>query len=107
VLTNDEVVRVAAAWTAARAAARAPALAPALDAALAAARDVEWAAAWTAARAAALDEAWTAARAAALDAATAVVTWDLATEDGPYTIAQRDALIAPWVAACGMPDGLV
>ena len=32
---------------------------------------------------------------------------DLATIDGPYTIAQRDLLLAPWVEVCGMPEGLV
>ena len=25
----------------------------------------------------------------------------------PYTIAQRDLLLAPWVEVCGMPEGLV
>jgi hypothetical protein len=35
------------------------------------------------------------------------VTWDLATDDGPYTTAQRDLLICPWVEVCGLPDGLI
>ncbi len=30
------------------------------------------------------------------DAACTLVVWDLATEDGPYTIAQRDILYEPW-----------
>ena len=29
-------------------------------------------------------------------AALALVTWDLATEEGPYTIEQRDLLYGPW-----------
>ena len=31
-------------------------------------------------------------------AVMAIVTYDLATEDGPYTITQRDLLLAPWVS---------
>ena len=54
-----------------------------------------------------LDAAWEAARGAAWDAAWAVVTWDLATDDGPYTAAQRDLLIGPWVEVCGLPEGLI
>ena len=50
-----------------------------------------------------LNAAWSAAWYAVL----ATVTYDLATIDGPYTIAQRDLLLAPWVKVCGMPDGLV
>src|ERR1035437_270015 len=56
------------------------------------------AAAWEAAR----DDAWDAGR----DAGRAIVTWDLATTDGPYTIAQRDLLIAPWKEVCGLPETL-
>ncbi len=48
-----------------------------------------------------------AARGAAWDAAWAVVTWDLATGDGPYTEARRDLLIGPWVEVCGLPEGLI
>ena len=65
--------------------------------------DAAWEAAWGAAR----DAARGAARDAARDAAGAVVTWDLATDDGPYTAAQRDLLIGPWVEVCGLPDGLI
>ena len=58
-----------------------------------------------------LDAAWDAARGAARDAAWgaawAVVTWDLATDDGPYTTAMRDLLIGPWVEVCGLPEGLI
>ena len=36
------------------------------------------------------------ARAAARNAALALVTWDLATEEGPYTIEHRDILYGPW-----------
>ena len=78
-LTADEAKRLAAAW------------------------DAAWGAAWDAARAAARG----AARDAAWGAAWAVVTWDLATDDGPYTTAQRDLLIGPWVEVCGLPDGLI
>jgi len=60
-------------------------------------------AAWAAARGAARG----AASVAASDTAWAIATYDLATIDGPYTIAQRDLLLAPWVSVCGMPEGLV
>jgi hypothetical protein len=36
----------------------------------------------------------------------ATLTFDLATKDGPYTIAQRDLLLAPWVSVVGLPEGL-
>ena len=78
-----------------------------MDAAWDAARDAAWDAARGAARGAAWDAAWGAARGAARGAAWAVVTWDLATDDGPYTTAQRDLLICPWVEVCGLPDGLI
>jgi len=80
-----------AAWVAARGAARG------------AARDAAWVAAWHAARGAARGAAWGAAWGAAL----AVVTWDLATADGPYTTAHRDLLIAPWREVIGEPTDLV
>ena len=60
------------------------------------------AAAWYAAVAAARDAAWS----AAWDAAWAVVSWDLTTPDGPYTLARRDLLIAPWSEVCGLPETL-
>ena len=44
---------------------------------------------------------------AARDAARAVVTWDLATDDGPYTVAMRDLLIGLWAEVCGLPEGLI
>ena len=94
-LTPDEAQRLDAARAAARAAA--------VDAAWAAAVDAAWDAAVDAAR----DAAWAAARAAARDAARAVVTWDLASSDGPYTFAHRDLLIGPWQTVCGLPAGLL
>ena len=66
-----------------------------------------WSAAWIGSWIGSWDAAWDAARDAARDAIVATVTYDLATETGPYTIAQRDLLLAPWVKVCGMPDGLV
>lgn len=41
------------------------------------------------------------------DAVIAVTTWDLATEDGLYTIEMRDLLMRPWWKCFGLPDGLV
>ena len=83
----------------------------AMDAAGYAARYAARYAAWCAARYAAMDAAGYAARYAAryaaMDAAMAVATWDLATDDGPYTVAMRDLLLAPWVEVCGLPEGLV
>ena len=91
-----------AAWYAARGAAN--------DAANDANRGAVWSAAWDAARDAAIDASrgadWYAAWYAGRDAIIATLTYDLATIDGPYTIVQRDLLLAPWVEVCGMPDGL-
>ena len=53
-----------------------------------------------------LNAAWEAAWNATRNAVLATVTYDLATEDGPYTIVQRDLLFAPWVEVCGMPEAL-
>ena len=36
----------------------------------------------------------------------AVLTYDLAREDGPYRIVQRDLLLTPWVNVFGLPAGL-
>ena len=94
-LTADEAERLRAARVAVRAAAGA------------AARAAARAAAKGAAKGAALDAAGAAAGDAAWDPARAVVTWDLATDDGPYTPAMRDLLLAPWVEVCGLPEGLV
>ena len=94
-LTEDEVNRRGAVWNAVWNAARYAAWGAARDAARYAAIDAAWGAAW--------DAAWDAIR----DALLATVTYDLATIDGPYTIAQRDLLLAPWVEVCGMPEGLV
>ena len=91
VMTGDESVRLGAARDAAQVAARGFALEAARDAALSAARDAARGAAWG----------------AALDAALAVVTWDLATDDGPWTTAHRDLLIAPWREVIGEPADLV
>ena len=85
-------------------------------AAWAAARDAAWgaagAAAWAAARDAARGAAWDAVLAvaawgAAWDAVLAVAAWDLATADGPYTIAQRDLLIGPWRQVIGDPTDVI
>ena len=118
-LTEDECKRLDAYWAAARDAARDANRYAAMSAADGAARYATWDAArdagWYAtrdaaryairyaARYAAIDAYWAAAR----DAILATVTYDLATETGPYTIAQRDLLLAPWVSVCGMLDGLV
>jgi len=91
VLTPNEAKRLDAAWEAARGAA--------MDAAIDAA--------WGAARAAAMAASMAAALGAAMDAAMAAATWDLATDDGPYTVAHRDLLIGPWVEVCGLPEGLI
>ena len=123
-LTPDEARSLAAAWSATRVAARDAAR----DAALYAARDaVRTAALDAAARDAARDAGRAASRNAALDAAAwdgvwdayaaawdgvwdaaiAVVTWDLVTDRGPYTIAHRDLLIGPWQQVIGEPTDLV
>ena len=92
VLTADEAARLGAARSAASDAA--------LGAAWGAARDT----ALSAARGAALGTA----RDATLAVATlAVATWDLATDDGPWTTAHRDLLIAPWREVIGEPTDLV
>jgi len=66
-----------------------------------AARDAVWGAVSAAVWSAVSDAVWNAARAAvwgaARDAVWSAVTWDLATPDGPYTIAHRDLLIGPWL----------
>jgi hypothetical protein len=96
-----------------------PEQAKGLDAARDATRVAAWVAAGVAARVAAGDAArvaagnaaWAAAGAAAWDAAWnaagAIVTYDLATPTGPYTIAQRDLLLAPWISVMGPIEGLV
>ena len=53
-----------------------------------------------------MDEAATAAEDEAWDAIIATNTYDLATETGPYATEYRDLLLASWVNACGMPEGL-
>ena len=95
VLTPDEAERLYAAGDAARVAARV------------AARYAARVAAGDAARYAARVAAGDAAGYAAWVAALAIVTYDLATPDGPYTIEHRDLLLAPWIEVCGMPEGLV
>jgi len=97
-LTDDEVKQLALAWNTAD-----PARDAARDAARIAARAAARDAAWNAARDAARD----AARIAAWDIARAVVIWDLATTDGPYTFTHRDLLMAPWIEVCGLPAGLL
>jgi hypothetical protein len=39
-------------------------------------------------------------------AARACAVWHLATEDGPFTFAHRETLIAPWRSVFGLPAGL-
>ena len=114
--TDDEITRLCAArdaawgalWDAGYAAVHA-----AEDAARNAARNAPW----VAAEDAALGTGWTGPHGAwrditdagwyvARDPIYASITYDLATEDGLYTIAQRDLLLAPWVEVCGMPGGL-
>ena len=91
-----------AARNAARDAARYAARGAARNAARRAARDATWYAAWyvawDATRRAAWYVAWYAAKYATWDAAWVAVVWDLATPDGPFTIEQRDMLIASWLA---------
>ena len=95
-----DVARVAAWYTAvdvARNAAVDVARYAAVDVARNAAVDAARNAAWYAARNAAVD----AARNAAWYAALSLVTWDLATEDGPYTVEMRDLLYRPWKEVMG------
>ena len=117
-ITPDQAARLAAAWVAARVAA----WDAAWDAAWVAARDAARDAAWDAAWVAAWDAAWVAAGVAAGDvarvaaraaawaaasaAASAAAVWDLTTSDGPFTYAQRDLLMAPWVEVFGLPASL-
>ena len=88
-LTTDEYKQLGAAWNAA------------YDTAWEAGYDAAWEAVHDAAREADCYAAWEAvygaANVAARDAVLATVTYDLATEEGFYTIAQRDLLLAPWV----------
>ena len=98
-LTAGEAEQLEAAWYASWDAARDAAG----RAAWGAARDAAGHAAWGAARDAAWGAAWRAARRAAWDAAVALITWDLAAEDGPYTCAQRDLLLQPWRQVIGDP----
>ena len=102
-LTEDECKQLAAVWSAAYYAADDAAWYAAWGAAEGAARVAAYNAANDAAYNAARGAAWYASRAAVL----ATVTYDLATIDGPYTIAQRDLLMTPWIEVCGMPDGLI
>lgn len=110
-LTKDEVNRLGATWSAARRAAWSTAKRAARDEAGSEARDEAWGEARDEAWGATWNEAWSEAKdatryaawGAAIDALLATVTYDLATETGPYTIARRDLLLAPWVEVCGMP----
>lgn len=101
-LTEDECNRLGAAWEAAYDAS--------WDAARYAAMDAAWDAGWGAAMGAAWDAAYGAAEGAAWyaawDAVLATVTYDFATIDGDYTIAQLDLLMTAWIEVCGMPEGL-
>ena len=102
-LTEDEVNRLEAAWDAADVVAWSAAWGAAIGASRGAAWIASRGAAWSAARSADWYADWYASR----DAILATVTYGIATETGPYTIAQRDLLLAPWVSVCGMPEGLV
>ena len=122
-LTEDECNRLVAAWYATWGAVRDAAWDAAWSATWGAVRDAAWDAAWYATWYATWGAAWDAAwyatwgavRDAAWDAAwyatwgavRATLTYDLATIDGHYTIAQRDLLLAPWIEVCGMPEGLI
>ncbi len=109
VLTEDEVNRLSASseanWDSALAETWNAAYKAAYNAAYNAAPD--WDAVKDATYNAIINAAWYAAWYAAKDAILATVTYDLATIDGPYTIAQRDLLLAPWVSVCGMPEALI
>ena len=109
VLTEDEVNRLSASseanWDSALAETWNAAYKAAYNAAYNAAPD--WDAVKDATYNAIINAAWYAAWYAAKDAILATVTYDLATLDGPYTIAQRDLLLAPWVSVCGMPEALI
>ena len=100
-LTKDEIDRLSAAWDAAYDATWNAAWNAARNAAYDAARHAAWNATRNATWKAPRNEDWSAAYDEACDAAWSAtlvtVTYDLATEDGPYTIAQRDLLLAPWV----------
>ena len=104
-LTEDECKQLTAAWEAAIDAAWEAAWYAAMDAAWDAAYGAAWGAAMDASWEAVYGAAWDAARQATYDASRpavlATVTYDLATIDGHYTIAQRDMLLAPWVSVCG------
>ena len=100
-LTRDELRRLARAWSAASNAAWSAAWYAASSAAWNAASSAASNAAWSAALNAAWNAAWNAASSASRDAALALLTWDLATEDGPYTVEMRDLLYAPWKEVMG------
>ena len=114
-LHYEEVDRLGATWAADWDAARDAYWSPAWyaargavnNAARVANRDAYWSTARSAAMLVTLDAGWSEARDAAWDASNdamiAMVTYDLATIDGDYTIAQRDLLLAPWIKVCGMP----
>jgi hypothetical protein len=99
VMTKDEAQRLSVAWSATE--------------------SVAWSVAWSVARSAARSVAgyvaWSvagystgyAAGHSAGHSAGYVVTYDLATIDGPYTIAQRDLLFAPWIEVMGPIEGLI
>lgn len=74
----------------------------ALEAERSSAGDAAWSAAWDSA----LDATEFAVLDAVRDAALAIVTYDLATENGFYTFTQRDLLLAAWRTVIGVPDEL-
>lgn len=105
-LTTDDCTQLRAAWHAVQAAvgivAWNNAVTAAWSASMAAGRGAAWDVRYLAGHAAG-DAAWPVAG----HVACAVVAWDLATEDGPYTYAHRALLAGPWVGVCGWPEGLL
>jgi plasmid maintenance system antidote protein VapI len=99
VMTKDEAQRLSAAWSATESVAWSVARSAAWSVARSVARSVAWSVAWSVAG--------YSAGYSAGHSAGYVVTYDLATIDGPYTIAQRDLLLAPWIEVMGPIEGLI
>jgi plasmid maintenance system antidote protein VapI len=99
VMTDDEAQRLSVAWSATESVAWSVARSAAWSVARSVARSVAWSVAWSVAG--------YSAGYSAGHSAGYVVTYDLATIDGPYTIAQRDLLLAPWIEVMGPIEGLI
>ncbi len=52
------------------------------------------------------DEVVSGARWAVSMSAEVLVLWDLASVNGPFTVAHRDFLMRPWLSVFDLPDGL-